>query len=252
MITPSPSQLAHPLSWDGTRARHVPCAITQLSAGQTPLAPPTPNPAIIERMSEGGRSGSQGEFGHAVPVRPAPRPRPARPDRCLRGHSLAIAGCSIGWSHFYRAETVACALCLEEGSDRATWCLVDPGENSGPQPFGLSLVVLPPAVRGGVGRIEIRLDNDPIGDIDFAACGPCRRAVLEQVRVDDAYRRLGFGRVLVAAALTRAPADLYTWSTTAMERTLAARAFWASTEFPGQLGTPDYCTDMRTAVELLP
>lgn len=51
--------------------------------------------------------------------------------------------------------------------------------------YGLALVRNPPAVRGGIG----------------------------QIRVDPAYRRRGYGRVLIATALT----PDYDWSTTKVD-----------------------------------
>jgi GNAT superfamily N-acetyltransferase len=75
--------------------------------------------------------------------------------------------------------------------------------------------------------------------------------VLEQVRVDPGHSRHGYGRVLVAAALALAPAC--DWSTTAVDQTdPVARAFWAAVNWPGQLGTPAYCSDMRRAAGLSP
>ena len=41
-------------------------------------------------------------------------------------------------------------------------------------------------------------------------CGRCRTATLDYVHVVAAYRRLGFGRTLVAAAVARAPS--YRWT----------------------------------------
>ncbi|OLF16172.1 hypothetical protein BU204_18330 [Actinophytocola xanthii] len=115
--------------------------------------------------------------------------------------------------------------------------------------MGLVLVRVPPAVRAGVGQLRMRLDGVVVADADLAVCAPCRRAVLEQVRVDEAHRRLGYGRVLVAAALAVAPPGQgYDWSTTTVLNSPATRAFWAAVGWPGQLGRPDRCTDMVRAV----
>lgn len=116
--------------------------------------------------------------------------------------------------------------------------------------YGLALVRIPPAVpRSRVGQLQLRVDNVVRGDVDLAVCGPCRRAVLEQVRVDPAYTRRGYGRLLVAAAVAVAPE--FAWSTTAVDQANPiARAFWAAVDWPGQLGTPAYCTDMRRAAGL--
>jgi hypothetical protein len=57
--------------------------------------------------------------------------------------------------------------------------------------------------------------------------------------------------VLVAAAVALAPAC--DWSTTTVDHAdPVARAFWAAVDWPGQLGTPAYCTDMHLAAGLGP
>ena len=61
------------------------------------------------------------------------------------------------------------------------------------------------------------------------------------------YRRLGYGRVLVAAALTLGVG--YDWSTTAIGDSLPTRAFWARVGLPGPT-TPAYCSHMKEAVGL--
>jgi hypothetical protein len=71
----------------------------------------------------------------------------------------------------------------------------------------MELVVFPPMVRAGVGRIELRLRGHRLGDIDLMLCGVGQRGVIEHVRVDPAHRRLGYSRLLVAAA--RAGARFY-------------------------------------------
>ncbi|HET6502278.1 MAG TPA: GNAT family N-acetyltransferase [Amycolatopsis sp.] len=197
-------------------------------------------------------SGAQGEFGHAVPVRPAVGDGSARiPDRCPRGHHLRISGAGSGWSHFYDLPDVTCRVCAALG-DTATWCLLDPTRQPAAEAAperGLTLVRFPPARRAGIGRIELQLNGQTVGEVSLAACGPCRRAVLTGIRVDDVpvnYRRLGYGRVLVAAALARAPAARYRWSTTALRDTVEARAFWAAVGFPGTVGHPTYCSDMTS------
>lgn len=77
-----------------------------------------------------------------------------------------------------------------------------------------------------------------------------KRAVLERIRVDDRHRRLGYGRVLVTAALTLAPD--YAWSTARVPDDPVVRAFWASVSWPGDLGSQAWCTDMDRASGRLP
>jgi GNAT superfamily N-acetyltransferase len=86
---------------------------------------------------------------------------------------------------------------------------------------------------------------------EYANLRAFRRAVLEQVRVDEPHRRRGFGRVLVAAALALAPPNDYQWSTTTVDDHVVAHAFWAAVGWPGQF-KPDYCTDMDRAAGRLP
>lgn len=194
---------------------------------------------------------SQGEFGHAVPVRPAVGSGSAQVPRCCpRGHQLRIGGAGNGWSHFYDLPDVTCRVCAALGNGPATWCLINPTSQypADAAPVrGLALVVFPPSRRGGIGRIELRLNTRVTGEVHLAACGPCRRAVITRVEVAEApvsFRRLGYGRVLVAAALARAPATRYRWSTAALPDTVEARAFWAAIDFPGEVGRPGYCSDM--------
>ncbi|WP_020672309.1 GNAT family N-acetyltransferase [Amycolatopsis nigrescens] len=201
------------------------------------------------------RSGAQGEFGHAVPVRPARDRAALFPAWCLRGHELKIAGAGRGWSHFYNLPRVTCQVCYDQRDPAASWCLIEPADQYPPDKApqeGLKLHAVAPLVRGGIGRIELHLDGHAVGDLDLAACGPCRRAVIEQLRVDHDHRRLGYGRILIAAALSRAPADKYDWSTTKITDTVETRAFWAASGFPGTLGQPQYCTDMLRAAQKLP
>jgi GNAT superfamily N-acetyltransferase len=113
--------------------------------------------------------------------------------------------------------------------------------------------IRPAEPRGGIGRLQLRIDGDTLADLDLAICGPCRRAVLEQVRVDEDHRRFGYGRVLVAAALALAPPSEYSWSTTTIRHDdIVVRAFWSSVDWPGTLGDPHYCTDMERAAGRLP
>jgi GNAT superfamily N-acetyltransferase len=208
---------------------------------------------IIEHVSEQAQDIARGLYGRTVPVRPAPGVRP--PPTCLRGHDLELATVRSSYHHLYGLTELTCNICYELRDERASWCLIDPAKqhqaNSAPD-RGLVLVRLPPPDRGGVGQLQLQLDGVPRADLDLAVCPPCRRAVLEQVRVDEGTRRHGYGRVLVAAALTMAAPTEYRWSTTSVSRDPVARAFWAGIGWPGVLGTPDYCTDMDRAAGRLP
>ncbi|MQA12578.1 MAG: GNAT family N-acetyltransferase [Pseudonocardiaceae bacterium] len=189
------------------------------------------------------------EDGGLAPVMPLTE----APERCPRGHNSKIARVLIGYSHIYYTRTVTCRVCLELGHEPATWALVDPATQvTKPAGRGLELVLTPPSARGGVGRIALHVDRNCLADADLMICGPCRIAVLEQLRVDEEVRRRGYGRLLLAAALLRAPDERYRWSATEAADTTEARAFWSRVPFPGQLGEPTYCTDMRIAAGLTP
>ncbi|MGB3442641.1 MAG: GNAT family N-acetyltransferase [Actinophytocola sp.] len=197
-------------------------------------------------MSEQRRDLGRGMYGRAVPVRPAPGGR--SPVRCPRGHDLAIATARSGYHHWYDLTEITCGACHALGDPLASWCLVDPGEQHDARSApgsGLVLVRTPPAERGGVGQLALWVDGEAQADLDLAMCGPCRRAVIEHVRTDQPRR--GYGRVLVAAALVRAPPSMYRWSTTPIADDPVARAFWSGISWPGTLGQPDYCTDMDRA-----
>lgn len=185
-----------------------------------------------------------GEYGAVVPVRPAADPD-ALVSHCLRGHDLRIGGVTRSTHVLYNARLLRCLLCLKIGDERASWCLVNPAAQVDAPSLGLTLVATPPAVRGGIARIALHLNQPSVADLDVAYCGPCERVCLEQIRVDESYRRLGFGRLLLAAALARLSPERFCWSTTAIQDTLPARSFWASVPFPGELGVPHYCSDMR-------
>lgn len=207
--------------------------------------------SIIERVSEQHRDLERGMYGRAVPVRPVLGGR--SPTRCLRGHDLAIATARSSYHHWYALTEITCGACYALGDPLASWCLVDPAKQYDAKTAptsGLVLVRTPPAVRGGVGQIALWVDGEAQADLDLAMCGPCKRAVIEQVRTDNPRR--GYGRVLVAAALVRAPPTVYRWSTTRIADNPVARAFWSGISWPGTLGQPDYCTDMDRAAGRIP
>lgn len=206
---------------------------------------------IIEHVSEQRRDLERGMYGHALPVRPAPGGR--SPTECLRGHNLEIATVRLGYHHWYALTEITCGACHELGDPLGSWCLVDPTRQydatAAPR-SGLVLVRTPPAARGGIGQLALWIDGETQADVDLAICGPCKRAVIEQIRTD--VPRRGYGRVLIAAAFVLAPPNAYRWSTTPIADDPVARAFWAGISWPGKLGRPDYCTDMDRAAGRLP
>jgi GNAT superfamily N-acetyltransferase len=201
---------------------------------------------------------SRGEFGVAGAVRPARGAGSERiPDRCLRGHVLAVAGATNGWSHAYGLPTVTCEVCsVLYGAAAATWCLLDPVVryrlDEMPEQ-GLVLVMIPPAhPRAGVGRVELRLNREPVAAVWLAVCPPCRRVVLTDLRVGQDWRRRGYGRVLVASALAFAGPSVYRWSTVRLPDALEAHAFWSALGGFPTLGSPGPCSDMVELSEITP
>ena len=194
-------------------------------------------------------------FGRRLPLRPAPHG--GRPTRCLRNHDLTIAGAGSTYHHLYDTTEMTCTVCYALRDPLASWCLVDAtrqySQADAPRD-GLAIVRISPSVpRGGVGQLQLRIEGDAVGDLDLAVCSPCKRAVLDQVRVDESRRRFGYGRVLVAAALALAPPPVYSWSTTNVRHDdVIARAFWSGINWPGTLGKPARCTDMERAAGRLP
>jgi GNAT superfamily N-acetyltransferase len=204
-------------------------------------------------VSEQGRDVERGLYGRVVPVRPARDER--IPRTCPRGHTLSIAGARSRYHHRYALTGLTCGVCHSLHDPLASWCLVNPARqhavDDAPQ-TGLVLVRLPPAVRGGPGQLRLWVDGIALADIDVLICGPCRRGVVEHVRTDLLHRRRGYGRVLVAAALSLAPPASYRWSTTKVTDDPVAMAFWAGVNWPGELGHPAYCADMDRAAGRLP
>ncbi|QKV81138.1 GNAT family N-acetyltransferase [Amycolatopsis sp. Hca4] len=161
------------------------------------------------------RSGARGEFGGLIPVRPTTGTLVV----CLRGHRLELYGQLKPFSHRYRLHATLCEVrraheACEPGARRlAEWAHLDatsqhaadaaPGD-------GLVLVAHPPPAGTMAGRIELRLDGTEVGRVTVTTCTPCQAATLDYVHVGAEYRRLGFGRTLVAAAVARAPS--YRWA----------------------------------------
>ncbi|WP_246272163.1 GNAT family N-acetyltransferase [Amycolatopsis acididurans] len=189
------------------------------------------------------RTGGQGEFGSVENVRPATW---LVANHCPWGHDLRIGGRSSSYSHFLGTYVDSCNAC-RVARRNGDWVPIDPAlqhpADTAPGK-GIALVVVPPPVRAGVGHVRVHLNGTSIGDIDLSLCPVDQRAVIEQVRVDEDYRRHGFGRLLVAAALARAPH--YTWSTTTVTAR-EARAFWAAVGEPTNIGEPHWCSHMRIA-----
>jgi GNAT superfamily N-acetyltransferase len=169
---------------------------------------------------------------------------------CLNNHDLQTAGMTTGFDHAWWLSTTTCETCRALKWPRATWCEVDHRRLVGEKPSTHAKLVLAarrPALLGGIGQLEVLLREAPIADMDVRMCPVDERGVIEQVRVDEPYRRRGFGVLLVEAALARGPG--YRWSTTVVSDSAEARSFWASRRIPAglELGVPFWCSHMREA-----
>ena len=172
---------------------------------------------MIDQTSGAVRSGARGESGGLIPVRPTTGALVV----CLRGHRLDVDLYDKlkPYSHRYRLHGTLCEVCrAQEGCEPAArrlaeWAHLDvnvqhaPGSPPGD---GLVLVAYSPPAGTLVGRIELHLDGTEVGAVTASLCASCRTATLDYVHVAAEYRRLGFGRTLVAAAVARAPS--YRWT----------------------------------------
>ncbi|MEV6621027.1 GNAT family N-acetyltransferase [Amycolatopsis sp. NPDC051106] len=175
---------------------------------------------------------------------------------CLnRKHRLDLAGSNGGYHHAMHLSTRSCTRCWSRRQPRCTWLVVD---HRSPMPAELAdqpddrrseilVAARRPAVRAGVGQLEIRLRDAVIAVADVQLCGVDRRGIVRHVQVDPAHRQRGFGTLLLDAALARGPG--YHWSTTTFDQSEDAQDFWAYQD-PAEalhLGQPHYCTHMREA-----
>lgn len=163
------------------------------------------------------RSGARGEFGALIPVRPAGK----ETERCLRGHwlTLDLYDKLAPFSQRYRLHGWLCEVCREQEACEpnarrlAEWALLDvtvQHPSDAAPTGGLVLVTHPPAAGALTGRIALHLDGTEVGSVTASPCGKCRTATLGYVHVAAEYRRLGFDRTLVAAAVARAAS--YRWT----------------------------------------
>lgn len=92
------------------------------------------------------------------------------------------------------------------------------------------LVAYPAAAGAEPERTELQLDGAAVATATVSCCAAFRTASLEYVHVVAAYRRLGYGRTLVAAAHAGAPQ--YRW-TAPLPDGVVAQAFRARREHRG-------------------
>jgi predicted acetyltransferase len=117
----------------------------------------------------------------------------------------------------------------------------------------IDLVQVPAALPTGLEYFEIRSDGEPVGSVDVRACPTCRIAVVIHIRVAEPYRRRGLATAALRAGMTSRPG--YRWSTSPVEDTDGARAFWrviTAGGWPGTIGEAEECQHMREADQRLP
>jgi hypothetical protein len=100
---------------------------------------------------------------------------------------LSVAGLNGGFDHLYRAQRLTCELCSEiHGRDAGSWVLIDPADQVSlaavdlTATSGLQLAKVAPAVRFGIGRIELRIGNKILGDIALLLCPVDKIGVVEK------------------------------------------------------------------------
>lgn len=182
-----------------------------------------------------GRSGTQGEFGpDDLPLWPVLRHEIGAdqsltvhtPPCCPRGHDVRGRG-PYSWLPGLRRHALVCGQCRTGGEPVHEWVLIDPVyelvSDAGVAGIGMEIVAVPPDVDAGPGRLELRVDGRARASAEVALCSLDRTGVVVHVRTDEPFRRLGYGRALVLAALARGPG--YSWSTTAIESTTVAAGF---------------------------
>jgi len=156
----------------------------------------------------------------------------------LRGDILAHYGMTRPFSHRYQLHCTLCETCrrveaCDPGERRlAEWAQLDITVRHPPTaapPQGLVLVADLPANAAVTSRIELQLDGAVVGTATFICCPACRSATLGYVHVVAGYRRLGYGRTLVAA--TRECLPEYSW-TAPLPDGVVAQAFRSRIPYP--------------------
>lgn len=111
------------------------------------------------------------------------------------------------------------------------------------------IVSVPARVPASVERLDVLVDDVPVGDLLRRVCELCEVAVIEHVRIDPPYRRKGLARLLVHAATVDYPC--YSWSTTVIANHPGAQGFAQAGLWPGP-PSPRWCKHMREADEMVP
>lgn len=182
--------------------------------------------------------------------------RPGRitetPARCPWGCDLRIVTATSTWSHWYRAPERTCEACRQVpgagGPGRGSWVTIDtavPNQKPASEADGLalSLIVTPPDVPAGPGRISLVHHGDTFGSIDLSLCRTCSTALVLALTVNVERRQMGVGRVLVSAARARCTGYAVTM---VPFRDPVSTLFWARVGFLGEVG-PKACTHQWNA-----
>ena len=172
------------------------------------------------------------------------RPGTARPTFCPWGHALAVGGVRHSWHQDYAAPEYLCEACHALPDRGGRWAMIDPSitgqvRDDQVDETRLQLVIIPPAVRRGIGTILLRLGSTIFGQIQLTLCELDRCAVLLGLAVEPQHRRRGAGSVLVAAAKARGQG--YRWSSNPIGTDPVAIAFWGRVGLVGE-SRPAACT----------
>lgn len=106
------------------------------------------------------------------------------------------------------------------------------------------LIDTPSALPAGVSRLDVELEGQAVGNLDLQICQECHRGIIHDIRTDPARRRQGLATLAVTTIRDRHPG--FSWSTSAIPHTPAAKAFWAALRMPTP-GEPVTCRHMRAA-----
>ncbi|GAB3167400.1 hypothetical protein GCM10027258_92690 [Amycolatopsis stemonae] len=161
------------------------------------------------------------------------------PRRCPAGHRLGPGQLQETPNQDYNLRELVCLHCANR-PDSGRWALIDPSTDAQVtedqvQPRSLQLVVVPPAVRAGIGLIQLRWGATIYGQVELSLCPVDRRGLLLGLHVEPRHRRRGVGRVLARAAAARGAG--FSWSANPAEEPDVA-AFWARVGAPPAPANP--------------
>ncbi|WP_414945580.1 GNAT family N-acetyltransferase [Amycolatopsis sp. cmx-11-32] len=148
------------------------------------------------------------------------------------GLPVVVAGVGAGYFHWYGTSSFVCTACRNAGGpDAGEWITVNPSVSAQKRPdevdgLKITVMVLPPEVPAGAGQIQLIHQGEVYGYAALSLCPRgCRRAVVQYLKVAEARRRRGVGRVLVEAV--RARCEKFAVTTAPLPSDPASVRFWA-------------------------